>query len=211
MFVAVITAAILLLVNSIAMGSNPADLTSSYRLCPVQFYMLADDGDSWFGCGTYPIAEKTAVTYLHWQSQDGEVRDDQAAIVRSLAPSLDVAVMGELWRCGSLPARSEIALDLHGKGAGFGLILPLQHAESIKAGPRLGIGGGWTGYLTLSHRQAPIIGVSGPVAGLTLEFAKGKETWFCRASKTCGQLVPEIRLRVVKGNLMAGFSVGYNP
>lgn len=203
-----ITLVVWLATATAALAANPADTTNFHR--PIgSFQKLAWDGGSWYGFASQAVAHNTTITYYHWQDKTANIREDEIMLIGSLNSHLDVALAGDWWKGGKHNFRKEIGLDVHSERLALGVVVPLQQGDSPSFGPRARIGE-FTLYANSCHGQLPLYGLSWSQHGACVDTAIGADVLYLRASRRCGQFLPELRTKWGK-NPTIGFALGFAP
>jgi len=198
-----------------AFAGNPADLTDSYRFYEGQFYKLTYDGGPKWAWATLPIDKDVSVSFYNWEDKEGTDRLFQLIVAKRFTPWLDVAFSNEgEWVNKEFTTRQKIAVDLHNKNLGMGIIIPMQPEEEIQVSPRIKIND-FVAYATFSEDSDPLYGLSYCKKGMRIDVACGKGVTFVRASKCFetkwGTIIPELRTKFTDKENFYGLGIGFCP
>ena len=209
--VVAILAATGLLMSISVWAANPADLTVFYRRQPASYYKLIYDDGPWYAYGAFPLPGETSLSYNHWQSEDGHVREEQFFLAKSVSRQLDLTLEAEVWANGPCHSRQELAFDWHSGSYGLAVILPIQPAEEPKLGLRYKQGNCQL-FLTARNNTKPLYGFTYLLPkGSRVEVAYGDKVWYARASCQAGQYFPELRTKFTPDETFIGCGLGFCP
>lgn len=190
-------------------AANPADLTADFRAFPGYYSKLAYDAGPWFALQIVPLGKSASLTMCRWQSENGQLVQNEVAISSRLNKSVDVALNVEKWQGGR--DATDVVLDLHQGKLGLGVHLPLLGDDTVKLGPRIGFGN-FTAYATVPLDGGPrLYGLTHTKHDLEVDVAFGNQTTFARASYWRGNVVPELRLKFTHEETFIGFALAYYP
>jgi len=199
-------------------AGNPADLTESYRFCPVEFYKLTYDGGPRWALAVIPLSKDLSLSVFHWQNEESTSRSWNLTISKSFSPYFEAALNTILdWDSDTTTAKEEIAFDLHNKICGLGIVIPFQPGENVKIGPRININNLST-YFTFSNDEKPFVGVSWSkksVCRVDGAYSLENKTSYARISKSFetrwGSVIPEFRLKFTQSEEFYGIGIGFIP
>lgn len=194
-----------------AFASNPADATADFRYCPVEFYKVAwDDGPYWF-LAIEPLGNDTALTLFNWNSEGCDEQLYEVALTKRYPEKgLEVAAIADANKGERDTLR--LMLDWSQGRFGIGAVVPADSRDPLKVGARYTTGK-LTWYLsgTEAGTSPTAVGVSYCEKGAKLELARSGETWFFRASKPAGKLIPELRIKFTEEESFVGFGLAFCP
>jgi hypothetical protein len=184
-------------------ASNPADLTSNNRECPVQFYkVLASNSSNW-ACGIVPFGKNKEYSacglVLQTLNKDSFLEGVIAnhAILGNgigLDTSLDVS------KFGNYDLETKVTLDLSNKSCGIGAIIPVENTESSQIGARANYKGIEAYVMTSVKTFDPMLGLTAKTKLATVDAAYTPSTSNAelRISKAYsiskGTFIPEVRV-----------------
>lgn len=208
----IILATIVLLPGLAAHAANPADLTSDSRYCPVHYYKAVYDDGPWYLLAIEPIGDSASASLLDWHSKDDTLIQREVILTKqfpSKSPTLESALIADFWnKDGKETSTQSLMLDVSSGHYGLGLIVPFQNNEKPQAGPRVQLGA-FTAFLTVVQKSSALSGLSYCKKGARLDLAYGSGTWFFRASKPIGNVIPEIRTKFTATESFIGFGIAY--
>lgn len=192
-------------------ANNPADLTCSYRVCPVRFVKGIFDAGPWSAMAVQPIGDRSSGLLWSWNSEDGKTSFVEASVSTKLAPGVEIGFVHDDWHGGNKDNNSAM-LDLSAKGFGLGVLMPVgESGNEILLGPRVSAGS-FVGYATIVDGAKPLFGIGRYKNGLSLDLTAGKSQWWFRASRPICHgkttIIPELRVRGSEEELHIGFGIG---
>lgn len=199
----------LVVVSSICLASNPADLTGFYHPCPTWYFKAGyDDGPRWTFLNV-PFSE-TASGYIYpWENEDGTVKETELALAISLSSKVDLGMSTVISTStgNSAETTNTMFLDLHQNRLGLGFSVPLSSEDEIKVGPRYKLSQNVSVFATYERDTEPTCYGK----GWQIEIAKNFEsnTSFVRMSLTKGKWHPELRLKFTDDKDFVGFGLGH--
>lgn len=198
-------------ISAVFGANNPADLTCSYRVCPVRFVKGIYDAGPWSAMVVQPIGDRSSALLWSWNSEDGKTGLVEASVTTKLTDLVQVGFVHDDWH--GADDNDSAMLDLSVKGAGLGILVPVgEHTDKILLGPRASAGN-FTGYATIAESASPLFGLNWSKDRLSLDATVGSnDSWWFRASRPFCHgketIIPELRLRGSKGETHIGFGVG---
>ncbi len=198
----------LVLFASNLFAANPADLTSTSRLCPVHYYKYVRDGDgSWYLLAIEPSKDrKSSILLFNWNSEDNTESLYEISWARQLSPNIQVGLIGDLVNPGSEKLLTGM-VDFNRGNLSLGVIIPFEADGKLRIGPRFGFAN-LTAYATLTDDSKPLLGISYHHNGC-IDLTQGGGTWWFRASKAVGKVTFELRTKFTKDDSFVGFGVAY--
>jgi len=211
-----VLAAILLSIACVSASAtnNVADLTVSYRYCPVHYYKITYDDGPWYWLVIEPASDKTSLAFMRWSDPDADDVLNELSVTKKLGTEMQVGLIQDTWDKSSHDSTS-LMLDWSNSRFGIGAIAPLHSHTDDKTNLscRVNLGEQFTAYLTLptSGDDPELYGLGFYPEGACLDLAYGGRTWFFRASKGIDKYRPELRLKFTRKENFIGIGIGYCP
>jgi hypothetical protein len=207
----IFAAIVLLTITSAAFAANNfADLTSSYRVCPVRYVKAIYDAGPWSAFTIQKIGDRSSGLLWNWHSEDNSKEFIESVFSTKLAKGVDAAIIHDSWR--GAEDHSFAMIDVSKGWNGIGVLAPIDGGKA-RLGPRVDLGGGFVGFATLGQELKPFYGLGYYKGKTSLDGTIGSsDSWWLRAScsitKGSKTYVPELRLRGAEGEAHIGFALG---
>lgn len=199
--------------NTVWAANNYADVTGSYRVCPIQFVKTIYDAGPWSVFAIQKIGDKSSGMIWSWHSEDNSKEFLETVLSTHVAQGVDAALIRDDWRGADDTTSAMIDVSKSDFG-GIGVVVPFgENATAAKFGPSLNMGKNLVGYAQLQSGAKPYLGLGWYPKGANLDLTIGPDhSWWFRASRPFSHgketIIPELRLRGSEGEVHIGFAIG---
>lgn len=198
----------LLLASLKVMASNPADVTGDYLLIPVPFYKATAEGNSWSGFISEPLNKNISASLFNFH--DEGYFENELTLSVKLNTQCQMALIGNYHNEASeTNEKKSLLFDFTNGRYGVGTITSVEDGKT-----RLGLRAqtkDFTVFVSLKDGEKPLKGITYHKNGVQVDFAfDNGSSWF-RASKVCGNVIPELRLQFRTNESVIGFGLGFCP
>ena len=211
--VSILAAIVLLSTTALYGANNYADLTSSYRVCPVRYSKIIYDAGPWSAFTIQPIGKRSSGLVWSWHSEDNSKEFLETVISTRLTKGVDVGLIRDNWKGSDDTTSAMVDISKPGTG-GIGIVAPFgENASEPMFGPSLNLGKSIVSYALIQRGAKPYLGLGWYLKSVSLDATVGPDhTWWFRVShpfchgKTT--IIPELRLRGSEGESHIGLGVG---
>jgi len=195
-------------------SGNPADVTIDDRVCGDYFFKITYDGGPKSIFANIPVKKSIAISLFGWQDEKSENRSSEIRAMVKIMPELDGSLLCK--DAGETEITHALAFDYRPFDFfGAGCIIPLEHGEDIKIGPRFAYKNFHLYSTFVDNYSAYGVSYRSKVVNVELAYADSStDVSYARISKgfsfSFGNIIPEFRFKNSTEKFY-GIGIGFVP